>query len=259
MSALAPDLQPYHQLHGAKTTLHPEVGPCFICEGRFLVESALEAGREGKLQVISLLCLESLEAEFAPRLPAGTRLLTASKAELGELLGFAFHRGVLCCVAVPPEPGEHAILEARRLAVLPHVDNVENLGLILRSAAALGMDAVVAGRGPSPFERRSLRVSMGAAWKLPVIQREDPGPLLEAWRAAVPDSEIVGAALSPAAQDARTWQPAARSALVLGPEAYGLDEAWLHRCDRIIAIPMAKGMDSLNVAAAGAILMFKMA
>ncbi|WP_005035940.1 TrmH family RNA methyltransferase [Holophaga foetida] len=253
-----PEFLPYHQLHGAKTALHPEVGPCFICEGRFLVESALEAGREGRLRVISLLCQESLEPEFAPRLPEGTRLLTATKAELSELLGFTFHRGVLCCVAVPPEPCENAILEASRLVVLPHVDNVENLGLILRSAAALGMDAVVAGRGPSPFERRSLRVSMGAAWKLPVIQREDPGPLLEAWRAAAPDSEIVGAALSPTALDARLWQPARRSALVLGPEAYGLDEDWLQRCDQTIAIPMAKGMDSLNVAAAGAILMFKM-
>lgn len=253
-----PEFLPYHHLHGAKTALHPELGPCFICEGRFLVESALEAGREGKLRVISLLCLANLEAEFAPRLPEGTRLLTASKAELSELLGFAFHRGVLCCVAVPPEPAEEVVLEARRLVVLPHVDNVENLGLLLRSAAALGMDAVVAGRGPSPFERRSLRVSMGAAWKLPVLQREDPGPVLEAWRSAHPDSEIVGAALTPSAQDARLWQPASHCALVLGPEAYGLDEAWLQRCDRTMAIPMAMGMDSLNVAAAGAILMFKM-
>ena len=253
-----PEFLPYHQLHGAKTALHPEFGPCFICEGRFLVESALAAGREGHIRVISLLCLESLGSEFAPRLPEGTRLLTASKAELSELVGFAFHRGVLCCAAIPAEPEASVILGARRLVVLPHVDNVENLGLILRSAAALGMDAVVAGRGPSPFERRSLRVSMGAAWTLPVIQREDPGPLLEAWRAGAPGSEIVGAALGPAASDARLWQPAQRTALVLGPEAYGLDEAWLQRCDRTISIPMAKGMDSLNVAAAGAILMFKM-
>jgi len=255
---LDPEFLPYQSLHGAKGSTHPKVGPCFICEGRFLVESALEAGREGRLRVISLLCQASLEAEFAPRIPEGTQLLTATKAELEDLLGFAFHRGVLCCVATPPEPPESAILEAKRLVVLPHVDNVENLGLILRSAAALGIDAVVAGRGPSPFERRSLRVSMGAAWKLPVLQREDPGPLLETWRAAHPGSKIVGAALSPSAQNAQHWQPTPCCALVLGPEAYGLDETWLNRCDHCVAIPMAKGMDSLNVAAAGAILMFKM-
>ena len=91
---------------------------------------------------------------------------------------------------------------------------------------------------------------------MPVWQREDPVPLLEQWRAL--GGECIGAALAPTALDARTWKPAPRTALVLGPEAHGLDRAWLGRCDQLVAIPMAKGMDSLNVAAAGAILMFKM-
>jgi tRNA G18 (ribose-2'-O)-methylase SpoU len=69
---------------------------------------------------------------------------------------------------------------------------------------------------------------------------------------------VVAAALSPQAEDARTWRPAPRCALVLGPEDRGLDEAALSRCDRVVAIPMASGMDSLNVAAAGAILMFRL-
>nr|WP_320133068.1 RNA methyltransferase [uncultured Holophaga sp.] len=253
-----PELLPYRSLYGAKTSIHPTGGPCFICEGRFLVESALEAGRAGELKVLSLLCEERLEGDFQALLPPGAHLLTAEKQALSELVGFEFHRGVLCCVAQPPEPTESALMAMGRLLVIPHVDNAENLGLLLRSAAALGIEGIVTGRGPSPFERRALRVSMGAAWKLPIHRREDPLTLLKAWRDQAPGSELVAAALSPSAQDARRWEPAPRCALVLGPEAYGLEETWLQACDRTVAIPMAHGMDSLNVAAAGAILMFRM-
>jgi len=222
------------------------------------VESALQAGREGKLRVLSVLAAPEVAEALAPLLPEGTRLLGLEEEELQSLVGFPFHRGLLCAVATPNEPPEEQLLAAKRLVVLPHVDNVDNLGLVLRSAAALGMDGVLAGRGPGVFERRTVRVSMGAAWSIPVWQREDPGPLLERWRNEAEGSEIVGAALSPSALDAREWRPGSRTALVLGPEAYGLDRAWLGRCDRLVAIPMAKGMDSLNVAAAGAILMFRM-
>jgi tRNA G18 (ribose-2'-O)-methylase SpoU len=87
---------------------------------------------------------------------------------------------------------------------------------------------------------------------------EDPWARLLDWRAAEPGSEVVAAALTETAEDARLWRPAARCALVMGPEDTGLDAEHLARCDRAVAIPMASGMDSLNVAAAGAILMFRM-
>jgi len=260
MALVDPEFQPYRHLHGAKGSLHPEAGACFICEGRFLVESALAAGREGRLRVLSVLTTPEASQPLSPFVPEGTRILSLEEEELQTLVGFPFHRGVLCAVATPPEPPEAQLFEAKRLVVLPHVDNVDNLGLILRSAAALGMDGVLAGRGPGVFERRTVRVSMGAAWSLPVWQREDPMPLLEQWRQARPElpTELVGAALVPGALDARCWKPAPRTALVLGPEGHGLDPVWLARCDRHVAIPMALGMDSLNVAAAGAILMFRM-
>ena len=256
MSILDPEFTPYRHLHGAKGSLHPEAGPCFVCEGRFLVESALAAGREGKLRVLSVLATPELSESLGPLIPEGTEVLSLEEEELQTLVGFPFHRGLLCAVATPAEPPEAQFLAAQRLVVLPHVDNVDNLGLVLRSAASLGMDGVLVGRGPGVFERRTVRVSMGAAWTLPVWQREDPAPLLEQWRAQ--GGECIGAALAPTALDARIWEPAPRTALVLGPEAHGLDRAWLTRCDHLVAIPMAKGMDSLNVAAAGAILMFRM-
>ncbi|MDP2876930.1 MAG: RNA methyltransferase [Holophaga sp.] len=249
------EVLPYRQLHGAKGSLHPEAGPCFVCEGRFLVESALESGRKGDLRVLSVLASPAVAASLGS-LPEGTKLLALEEETLHELVGFPFHRGILCAVATPPEPPEAQFLAANRLVVLPHVDNVDNLGSILRNAAALGIDAVLVGRGPGVFERRTVRVSMGAAWSMPVWQREDPAPLLEAWRTN--GGEVIGAALVPGALDARAWQPAARTALVLGPEGHGLNAAWLAHCDRHVAIPMARSMDSLNVAAAGAILMFQM-
>jgi tRNA G18 (ribose-2'-O)-methylase SpoU len=99
---------------------------------------------------------------------------------------------------------------------------------------------------------------MGAVWRIPVWRVEDPWALLADWKAAEPGSEVVAAALTREAEDARAWRPAVRCALVMGPEDKGLDADQLARCDRAVAIPMASGMDSLNVAAAGAILMFRM-
>jgi tRNA G18 (ribose-2'-O)-methylase SpoU len=253
-----PEFSPYLGLHGSRTALHPEAGPCFICEGRYLVEEALKAHHAGVLRVLSVLGSARILNELSPRLDPTIRPLEADGAELETLLGFAFHRGILACVAQPPEPAEAILIQARRLLVLPRLDNVDNLGQLLRTAAALGMDAVLVGQGPGPFERRTVRVSMGAAWRIPVFQREDLSALLSLWKSADPASEIVGAALREESLDSRTWSPAPRTALVLGPEDRGLDDAWLQRCDQVVRIPMANAMDSLNVAAAGAILMHRM-
>lgn len=253
-----PEFQPYLGLHGSRNATHPTVGACFICEGRYLVDEALKAHRAGHLRVLSVLGTPQVLETLQDQLDDSIHRLTADKGDMEALLGFAFHRGILACVAQPPEPSEDRLLAARRLVVLPRLDNVDNLGQLLRTSAALGMDAILVGQGPGPFERRTVRVSMGAAWRIPVIQREDPAPLLGRWRQAHPAAEIVGAALRDDALDARRWMPAERTALVLGPEDRGLDERWLALCDRVVRIAMANAMDSLNVAAAGAILMHRM-
>jgi len=252
------ELQPYLGLHGSRSANHPEHGPCFICEGRYLVTEALSAHRAGQLRVLSVLA--SAGSHQPDQLPSGVKALVAEKEFLERLLGFSFHRGLLCCVQRPPEPSVETIQAAHRLVVLPRLDNVDNLGQLLRSAAAMGMDAVITGQGPGPFDRRTVRVSMGAAWKIPVLQLDDPFELLESWRdgKAGVASEIAGAALVDGALDAADWHPSARTALVLGPEDRGLDSRWLALCDRHVRIPMSRGMDSLNVAAAGAILMHQM-
>lgn len=249
-----PDAQPFRALFGAGTTEHPLHGPCFVCEGRFLVEEALAAHRAGALAVRAVLGTPGALATLD--LPEAVPTLAASAEAISSLAGFSFNRGLLCAVSVPPPPDPGALPEARRLLVLPRVDQVDNLGLLLRSAAALGLEGVLLGKGPGVFDRRTVRVSMGAAWKLPVWRSEAPEALLEAWRER--GGEVVGAALAAEAVDARDWRPLSRTALMLGPEGDGLDAAWRTRCDRTVQIPMARGMDSLNVAAAGAILMWRL-
>lgn len=249
---------PYRDLRFAGTREHPEHGTCFIAEGRILVEDLLEAGRAGRMRVISVAATTPAAEAVRALLPEGTELLVAEPAALSELAGFPFHRGLLACAQVPAPPPPSALRAARRLLVLPRLYDSENLGLLLRSAAALGLDGVLAGPGPGLWTRRTVRVSMGAVWRIPVWRVDDPWVLLADWKAAEPDSEVVAAALTSGAEDARDWRPTARCALVMGPEDTGLDTDQLAHCDRAVAIAMASGMDSLNVAAAGAILMFRM-
>ena len=250
--------EPYRDLRFAGTREHPVHGPCFIAEGRILVEDLLSAGRAGRLQVVSVAATTAAAEAARALLPEGTELLAAEPRALSELAGFSFHRGLMALAKVPPQPSASTLFAARRLLVLPRLYDGENLGLLLRSAAALGLDGVLAGPGPGLWSRRTVRVSMGAVWRIPVWRMEDPWPFLADWKAAEPGSEIVAAALTPQAEDARAWRPPARCALVMGPEDTGLSADQLARCDRAVAIPMASGMDSLNVAAAGAILMFRM-
>lgn len=249
---------PYRDLRFAGTREHPAHGACFIAEGRILVEDLLAAAGAGQIEIISIAGTPAAAEAVRNRLPAGAELLVAEAADLSGMAGFPFHRGLMACAKVPPPPPAEDLAGVRRLLVLPRLYDSENLGLLLRSAAALGLDGVLAGPGPGLWSRRTVRVSMGAVWRLPVWRVEDPWEPLARWKVVDPASEVAAAALSDRAEDARAWCPAARCALVMGPEDTGLDPAQLARCDRAVAIPMASGMDSLNVAAAGAILMFRM-
>jgi tRNA G18 (ribose-2'-O)-methylase SpoU len=258
MDALAdPRLQPYQDLRAAGPREVPGQGACFLCEGRMLVDQALAGAAEGRLRVVSVLATAAAAEGVRDRMPSGAALLTLDAAALSSLVGFEFHRGLLACVAVPPEPPERKLRTCRRLLVLPRLQDSENLGLLVRSAAALGMDGVLAGPGPDLWSRRTVRVSMGAMWKVPVWQKADPAEWVEAWREE-PGSEVVAAHPGEGSVEARDWTPSTRTALVLGQEGPGLDDAWLARCDRRVRIPMRAGVDSLNVAAAGAILMYEL-
>lgn len=254
------DMEAYRQLHGASTGHNSAIPPWFICEGRFLVEDAINATKQGRLQIISILCDSKQAEEWESKIPPDVRLLTLDSDELNELVGFQFHRGTLCCCAVPDSPGVDMVAQSMSLLVLPQIDNVDNLGQLSRTAAALGIDAMILGKGPNLFSRRCVRTSMGAVWKIPILRTENIEQVLDAWIENSPGlkSEIVGTADTPDAESVLQWQPAQRTALVLGSESRGVDSYWHHKCTKHVRIPMAEQMDSLNVSAAGAILMGKL-
>jgi len=246
----------FKDLRFAGQRVHPGHGPCFVAEGRILVEDLLAWGRAGRVKVVAVLAEAGQVEAVRPLLPPGTELLEATRAELEALAGFPFHRGLLAAARAPASPGADLLGACARLLVLPAVADAENLGQLLRTAAALGLDGALLGPGPDPYSRRVVRVSMGTAWKLPLWRVEDVWAALDAWKAS--GGEVVAAALTPSALAAGDWRPAPRTALVLGPEGPGLPEAELRRCDRAVRIRMAGGVDSLNVAAAGAILMHRL-
>ncbi|HLO67401.1 MAG TPA: RNA methyltransferase [Holophaga sp.] len=237
----------------------PEAGrtgrPCFVAEGRILVEDLLAWGRKGRAEVVAVAAEAGHEEAVRPLLPEGTALLTASRAELEAMAGFPFHRGLMAAARVPEPPPLSALPAASRILVLPALSDAENLGQLIRTAAALGLDGLLLGPGPDPFSRRAVRVSMGASWKLPLWRTDQPWEALEAWRA--PGGEVIAAALANSVP-VSAWKPGPRTALVLGPEGPGLAPGDVSRCTRAVRIPMAEGVDSLNVAAAGAILMHRM-
>jgi tRNA G18 (ribose-2'-O)-methylase SpoU len=255
----SPDLAPYKKLHGAGVVQHPELGPCFVCEGRCLVEDAILAAHNNQLRFVSLLCDPRQSDEWKNKIPPSAPLFALDADELNSLVGFNYHRGVLCCCAVPEPPDRAVLAKSARLLLLPHLDNADNLGQLIRTAAALGMDAILLGRGPSPFSRRCVRGSMGGCWKIPILKTDDPCQILDEWLSSIPgaESEIVGTASIPDAESALQWAPGQRTALVLGSESHGLEPFWQSKCTKHVRIPLARKMDSLNVSVAGGILMGK--
>ncbi len=253
--AESPLLDLFRDLRFGGRRQDPAGHPCFVAEGRILVEDLLAWGRAGRMEVVAVLADSNQAEAVKPLLPEGVPLLPVPKADLEALTGFPFHRGWMAAARVPAGPGPERLQACRRLLVLPATADAENLGQLLRTAAALGVEGALLGPGPDPFSRRAVRVSMGTSWKLPLWQVEDPWEALEGWRQGA--GEVVAAAL-PGSILAAEWRPAPRTALVLGPEGPGLSEAELRRCDRTVRIPMAEGVDSLNVGAAGAILMARL-
>ena len=243
----------FKDLRFAGQRAHPEHGPCFVAEGRILVEDLLACGRAGMVKVVAVLAETGQAEAVRAQLPEGTVLLIATKSDLEALAGFPFHRGLMAAAQVPVQPSETLLKACRRVLVLPSVADAENLGQLLRTAAALGLDGALLGPGPDPFSRRTVRVSMGTVWKFPLWRVEDVWMALDAWK--VDGGELVAAALTPEAIAVQQWVPAPRTALVLGPEGPGLAPDDLARCHQTVRISMTEGVDSLNVAAAGAILM----
>ena len=185
-------------------------------------------------------------------------VFTASLEVLTQLTGFQLTRGMLCAMYRPPLLAAEEILQkVSRVAVLENVMNPTNLGAIFRSAAALGMEAVLLTPGCSdPLYRRSCRVSMGTVFQVPWAY------LPENWTELLHSLGFTTAAMAlnddSVSIDDPVLEQQDKLAVVLGTEGDGLAEATIAACDYTVKIPMYHGVDSLNVAAASAVAFWQL-
>ncbi|MDQ2781388.1 RNA methyltransferase [Lapillicoccus sp.] len=230
----------------------------YVAESEKVIRRALAAGHRPRSLLMGRRWLTDLSDVVAGAEAAGIPVLVGEPDVLESLTGFHLHRGALASMARPALPSlDDVLANARRLLVLEDIVDHTNVGAAFRSAAALGTDAVlVTPRCADPFYRRSIRVSMGAVFQVPWT-RVDPWPAgVERLRAA--GFTVAALALGDAAVDLADLaaDPPERLALVLGTEGDGLGRRTLAAVDLAVRIPMAAGIDSLNVAAAAAVAMW---
>ena len=243
-------------------------------KGIFIAESPLVIGRalDGGCQPISIL-VEDRQAEHQAKKIIGRcdqickniPVFTAPFEVLTELTGFKLTRGLLCAMHRPPHPSvEQVCQNARRVAVLENVVNPTNVGAIFRSAAALNMDAVLLTEGCSdPLYRRAVRVSMGTVFQVPWTYIGDaPGDWPERGIARLRALGFRTAAMArtddPVSIEGEALMAEPKLAIVLGTEGDGLAQTTIAACDYTVKIPMSHKVDSLNVAAAGALAFWQL-
>ena len=255
----APELDVYARLTENQLVHreHPEAG-LFIAETPMVIARALDAGYVPVSFLIDEACLEDKARPFLERCP-DVPVYTAALPVLQQLIGYPLTRGMLCAMRRRGLPEAAALCrDMRRVAVLENVMNPTNVGAIFRSAAALGMDGVLLTGGcADPLYRRAIRVSMGTVFQVPWTY------VGEAWPAGLRELGFSTAAMA-LCDDSRPLndpEVAAQEklAVVLGTEGDGLADGTIAACDYTIRIPMAHGVDSLNVAAASAVAFYQLA
>lgn len=238
-----------------RNRLEPTKG-VFIAESPKVIRVALDAG----YQPVSLLCEERHitgdAADIIERCPT-LPVYTGSRELLASLTGYVLTRGVLCAMRRPAVRSVESVCkEAQRVVVIDGVVDTTNIGAIFRSAAALGMDAVLLTRNScDPLNRRAVRVSMGSVFLVPWTWLDDPIRELRrlGFRTAAMALTDDSVSLDHPALKAET-----RLALVMGTEGDGLSRETIAGADYVVRIPMAHGVDSLNVAAASAVAFWEL-
>ncbi|RCG27678.1 RNA methyltransferase [Streptomyces diacarni] len=230
----------------------------FIAEGEKVIRRALHAGYEMRSMLLSAKWLDTM-GDVIDEVPAPVYAVSPELAE--RVTGYHVHRGALASMQRKPLPTPEGLLAAaRRVVIMESVNDHTNIGAIFRSAAALGMDAVLLSPDcADPLYRRSVKVSMGAVFAVPYARltgwprgletvRDAGFPLL----ALTPDEKAVPLDTVATGGDRRT-------ALMLGAEGSGLTSRALRAADDWVRIPMAHGVDSLNVGAAAAVAFYAIA
>lgn len=258
-SADDPRLADYRDLTDValRRVREPE-GGLYIAESAKVIARALQAGHRPRSVLLQEKWLGAVQPLFAEHPDTPVYVVSPHVAE--EVTGYAVHRGALAAMHRPaPRDIADVVADARLIVVLEDIVDHTNVGAVFRAAAGLGADAVlITPRCADPLYRRSVRVSMGTVFQVPWTR-------LPAWQVAGPLLHDLGfhlAALAlsdtAVALDEFASSRPDRVALLLGAEGDGLSRRALAAADTVVTIPMAGGVDSLNIAAASAVAMWEL-
>lgn len=261
----APELDVYARLTEGQLKNRADLAKgLFIAESPNVILRALDGGYEPVSLLMERRHIEGQAREVVERC-GDIPLYTAPLPVLTELTGFPLTRGVLCAMRRRPLPAPEEVLAgARRIAVLEDIMNPTNVGAIFRSAAALGMDAVLLTPSCSdPLYRRAVRVSMGTVFQIPWTHigeelRDWPHPGLERLRELGFKTAAMALRDDAVSIDDPALMAEEKLAVVLGTEGEGLADGTIADCDYTVRIPMSHGVDSLNVAAASAVAFWQL-
>ena len=232
----------------------------FIAESPLVIGRALDAGCKPVSFLMERQHIGGKGREILARCCKDIPVYTAEESVLAQLTGFHLTRGMLCAMRRPMLPSvEEVCRSARRIAVLENVMNPTNIGAIFRSAAALGMDAVLLTcAGSDPLYRRASRVSMGNVFLIPWTYLPEEGDWTQLLRSF--GFRTVAMALRDDSVQLDDPRLAAEEklAIVMGTEGDGLASTTIASCDYTVKIPMYHGVDSLNVAAASAVAFYEL-
>lgn len=274
-----PELAPYRSLK--RSAEHAALG-IFVVEGDKVLHRLLES----EFTVVSVLLLAERLAEFEPLLRARPEkditVFVCEKPAMAELVGFEIYQGVLAIGKIPALRSLEKILAAslrpRLFAAMDGLANAENIGVLMRNCVAFGVQALVVGETcSSPFLRRAVRNSMGAIFKLPVLELASLGRAdLPVSRDVQPHAPAKNQTLVQTLHELRAHGVRCIAAhprpdgqvlskadftgdccVVFGSEGHGISAPVLAACDEAVAIPMANEVDSLNVSAAAAVFLYE--
>lgn len=251
-----PRIAPFHKLTEAQLRNRLCPGQAlFIAESPKVIRVALDAGYEPTALLCERRHLEGDAADIIERCP-DLEVYTGSRELLAAITGYTLTRGVLCAMRRPAAPRlEDVVEDAKRIVVIDSVTDTTNIGAIFRSAATLGIDGVLlTPTSCDPLNRRSVRVSMGSVFLIPWTWVDDINELkslgFKTVAMALTDKSVP-------IDDARlNSEP--RLAIIMGTEGDGLASEVIADADYTARIPMARGVDSLNVAAAAALAFWQL-
>ena len=236
--------------------LEPEKG-LLIAESPKVIRVALDAGWEPTALLCERKHIEGDARDIVERLSPHTPIYTGSRELLTQLTGYTLTRGVLCAMRRKKMPTvEEVLRNARRVVVIEAVTDTTNIGAIFRSAAALGIDAVLLTRDScDPLNRRAVRVSMGSVFLVPWTWIDGPVSSIKSFGFKTAAMALSDDSIS--LDDALLAQEP-RLAIIMGTEGDGLPQQTITESDYVVRIPMAHGVDSLNVAAAAAVAFWQL-